>query len=208
MKLLLDFFPIILFFIAFKFADIYVATGVAIVATIAQISWIRYKVGKVEPMQWVSLGVIVLFGGATIIAHNETFIKWKPTVLYWLMGGALLVGQLIFKKNLLKSLMGAQMELPDVAWRLMNWSWTGFFAVMGVINLWVAFNFDTDTWVNFKLFGGLGLMAVFVVGQALFLGKYIKEEDDKDAPKDTPKTFKTPIHPESLTPIHAHRNHH
>jgi intracellular septation protein len=149
------------------------------------------KTGKVEPMQWVSLGVIVLFGGATIIAHNETFIKWKPTVLYWLMGGALLVGQLIFKKNLLKSLMGAQMELPDVAWRLMNWSWTGFFAVMGVINLWVAFNFDTDTWVNFKLFGGLGLMAVFVVGQALFLGKYIKEEDDKDAPKDAPKDVKT-----------------
>jgi intracellular septation protein len=195
MKLLLDFFPIILFFIAFKFADIYVATGVAIVATIAQISWIRYKVGKVEPMQWVSLGVIVLFGGATIIAHNETFIKWKPTVLYWLMGGALLVGQLIFKKNLLKSLMGAQMELPDVAWRLMNWSWTGFFAVMGVINLWVAFNFDTDTWVNFKLFGGLGLMAVFVVGQALFLGKYIKEEDDKDAPKDAPKEAQNPNTP-------------
>jgi intracellular septation protein len=195
MKLLLDFFPIILFFIAFKFADIYVATGVAIVATIAQISWIRYKVGKVEPMQWVSLGVIVLFGGATIIAHNETFIKWKPTVLYWLMGGALLVGQLIFKKNLLKSLMGAQMELPDVAWRLMNWSWTGFFAVMGVINLWVAFNFDTDTWVNFKLFGGLGLMAVFVVGQALFLGKYIKEEDDKDAPKDAPKDVQNPNTP-------------
>ncbi len=184
MKLLLDFFPIILFFVAFKFADIYVATGVAIVATIAQISWIRYKVGKVEPMQWVSLGVIVLFGGATIIAHNETFIKWKPTVLYWLMGGALLVGQLIFKKNLLKSLMGAQMELPDAAWRVMNWSWTGFFAVMGVVNLWVAFNFDTNTWVNFKLFGGLGLMAVFVVGQALYLGKYIKDEDDKEAPKD------------------------
>jgi intracellular septation protein len=99
MKLLIDFFPIILFFVAFKFADIYVATGVAIVATMAQIGWLRYKVGKVEPMQWVSLGVIVLFGGATIIAHNETFIKWKPTVLYWLMGGALLVGQLICSRR-------------------------------------------------------------------------------------------------------------
>jgi intracellular septation protein len=173
MKLLLDFFPIILFFVAFKFADIYVATGVAIVATIAQISY-RYKVGKVEPMQWVSLGVIVLFGGATIIAHNETFIKWKPTVLYWLMGGALLVGQLIFKKNLLKSSWARRWNCPTIAWRVMNWSWTGFFAVMGVINLWVAYNFDTDTWVNFKLFGGLGLMAVFVVGQALFLGKYLR----------------------------------
>lgn len=179
MKLLLDFFPIILFFAAFKLWDIYVATGVAIAATILQIGWLRYSTGKIEPMQWVSLGIIVVFGGATILAHDETFIKWKPTVLYWLMGGALAVGMLFFRKNLLKSLMGAQMELPDHAWRAMNWSWIGFFAVMGVLNLWVAFNFDTDTWVNFKLFGGLGLMAVFVVAQALFLGRYMK--DGKEA---------------------------
>ena len=177
MKLLIDFFPIILFFVAFKFADIYVATGVAIVATIAQIAYLRYKVGKIEPMQWVSLGVIVLFGGATIIAHNETFIKWKPTVLYWLMGGALLVGQLLFKKNLLKSLMGAQMELPDDAWRVMNWSWTGFFAVMGVINLWVAYTFSTDAWVNFKLFGGIGLMLLLTLAQGLYISKHLPEED-------------------------------
>ncbi|HSI53184.1 MAG: septation protein A [Ramlibacter sp.] len=177
MKLLIDFFPIILFFIAFKFAGIYVATGVAIVATLLQIGWLRYSTGKVEPMQWVSLGVIVLFGGATIIAHNDTFIKWKPTVLYWLMGSALFAGQVFFKKNLLKSLMGSQLELPDAAWRVTNWSWIAFFALMGVINLWVAFNFDTDTWVNFKLFGGLGLMALFVVGQALYLGRYMKVDE-------------------------------
>jgi intracellular septation protein len=177
MKLLLDFFPIILFFAAFKLWDIYVATGVAIAATIAQIAWLRYSTGKVEPMQWVSLGVIVLFGGATIVSHSETFIKWKPTVLYWLMGGALLAGQLFFRKNLIKSLMGAQMQLPDAAWRAMNWSWTAFFAVMGLVNLWVAFNFDTDTWVNFKLFGGLGLMAVFVVAQALYLSRYMKADE-------------------------------
>ncbi|MES3003084.1 MAG: septation protein A [Pseudomonadota bacterium] len=180
MKLLLDFFPIILFFVAFKFAGIYVATGVAIVATIAQIAWLRYSTGKVEPMQWVSLGVIVLFGGATIVAHNETFIKWKPTVLYWLMGTALLAGQVIFRKNLLKSVMGSQLELPDNAWRVMNWSWIAFFAVMGVVNLWVAFNFDTDTWVNFKLFGGLGLMAIFVVAQALYLGRYMKADEARE----------------------------
>jgi intracellular septation protein len=181
MKLLLDFFPIILFFAAFKLAGIYVATGVAIVATIAQIAYLRYSTGKVEPMQWISLAVIVLFGGATIVAQNDTFIKWKPTVLYWLMGGALLVGQLFFRKNLMKSLMGAQMELPDDAWRVLNWSWITFFAAMGIVNLWVAFNFDTDTWVNFKLFGGLGLMAVFVVAQALYLGRYMKS--DEEAPK-------------------------
>jgi intracellular septation protein len=176
MKLLLDFFPILLFFAAYKLADIYVATGVAIVATIVQIAWFKYANGKIEPMQWLSLGVIVVFGGATILAHDESFIKWKPTILYWLMGGALLVGQVLLRKNLLKALMGSQMELPDPAWRAMNWSWIGFFAAMGAINLWVAYNFDTDTWVNFKLFGGLGLMLAFVVAQALYLSRYIKQD--------------------------------
>lgn len=189
MKLLLDFFPIILFFVAFKVWGIYTATAVAIVATVAQIAYLRIKTGKIEPMQWVSLGVIVLFGGATLLAHDENFIKWKPTVLYWLMGGALLVGQLFFKKNFLKSLMGAQMQLPEPAWRTMNWSWTAFFAVMGVLNLWVAYNYDTDTWVNFKLFGGMGLMLVFVLGQAVYLGRHMKEpaaeaQSDTLPPKD------------------------
>lgn len=182
MKLLLDFFPIILFFAAFKLWGIYTATAVAIVATVAQIGWLRWRTGKVEPMQWLSLGVIVLFGGATILAHDETFIKWKPTVLYWLMGGALLAGQVILRRNLLKALMGAQLELPDPAWRAMAWSWIVFFGLMGVINLWVAYHFDTDTWVNFKLFGGLGLMALFVVGQALYLGRYMKTDADSSKP--------------------------
>lgn len=180
MKLLLDFFPIILFFVAFKFAGIYIATGVAIAATIVQIAWLRHSTGKVEPMQWVSLAVIVLFGGATIALQNETFIKWKPTVLYWLMAATLACGQLFFKKNLLKSLMGSQMELPEAAWRVTNWSWIVFFAIMGVVNLWVAFNFDTNTWVNFKLFGGLGLMALFVVGQAVYLGRYLKADQVRE----------------------------
>jgi intracellular septation protein len=180
MKLLIDFFPIALFFVVFKFAGIYVATGAAIVATIAQIAWLRYSTGKVEAMQWVSLAVIVLFGGATIALQNETFIKWKPTVLYWLMGSALMAGQVVFRKNLLKSVIGSQLELPDTAWRIANWSWIVFFAVMGAVNLWVAFHYDTDTWVNFKLFGGLGLMLVFVVGQALYLGRYMKPEEAKE----------------------------
>ncbi len=177
MKLLLDFLPIVVFFVAFKLFDIWVATGVAIVATVAQIAYLRWSTGKVEPMQWLSLGVIVLFGGATLLSHNETFIKWKPTVLYWLMGGALAVGQLVFRRNLLKALMGAQMQLPDAAWRGMNWSWIGFFAAMGVLNLWVAYTFSTDAWVNFKLFGGLGLMAVFVIGQALWLSRFTKQAE-------------------------------
>ena len=183
MKLLIDFFPIFLFFAAFKICGIYIATAVAIAATVVQIGYLHFKHGKVEPMQWLSLGVIVLFGGATLLSQSDTFIKWKPTVLYWLMGGALLGGQLFFRKNLLKSLMGAQMDLPESAWRTMNWSWTGFFAVMGVLNLWVAYNFDTDTWVTFKLFGGMGLMFVFVLAQALYLSRYMKDTEDTKGPQ-------------------------
>jgi intracellular septation protein len=176
MKLFLDFFPIVLFFAAFQFWGIYVATGVAMAAQVATIAYVWATTRKVEPMQWVSLGIILVFGGATILAHDETFIKWKPTVLYWVMGAALAAGQLFFRKNLLKSLMGSQLELPEPAWRVMNWSWIAFFAVMGVLNLWVAFNFETATWVKFKLFGGLGLMALFVVGQAFYLGRYMKPD--------------------------------
>ncbi|MBV8250183.1 MAG: septation protein IspZ [Comamonas sp.] len=199
MKLLLDFFPIILFFVAFKVWGIYAATAVAIVATVAQIAYLRFKHGKVEPMQWVSLGVIVLFGGATLLTHNDSFIKWlsqydatlaatlhehndsfikwKPTVLYWLMGGALLVGQLGFGKNLLRSVMGAQLQLPDAIWLKLNWAWTAFFALMGALNLWVAYHFDTDSWVNFKLFGGMGLMVVFVIAQAIYMSRYLPQEE-------------------------------
>ena len=176
MKLLIDFFPIILFFVAFKVWGIYTATAVAIAATVLQIAYLRVRNGRVEPMQWVSLGVIVLFGGATLLAESETFIKWKPTVLYWLMGGALLVGQLIFRKNLLRSVMGAQLQLPEPVWLKLNWAWTAFFAGMGALNLWVAFNFDTDAWVNFKLFGGMGLMVAFVIAQAIYMSRYLPQD--------------------------------
>ena len=172
MKLLIDFFPILLFFVAFKVWGIYEATAVAIVATIVQIAYLRFKHGKVEPMQWVSLIVIVLFGGATLLAHDENFIKWKPTVLYWLMGGALLVGQLIFRKNFIKSLMGAQMQLPDPVWNTLNWAWTAFFAVMGVLNIWIAF---TTAGRVGRVLIGLGLMLLFVIAQALYLSRYLKD---------------------------------
>jgi intracellular septation protein len=185
MKLLLDFFPILLFFGAFKIWGIYVATTVAIVATLLQLAWMRYSTGRTEPMQWLSLGVIVVFGGATLIAQDETFIKWKPTVLYWAMGGALLVGQVFFRRNWLQSLMKSQMALPDHAWRVMLWSWCGFFAVMGVLNIWVAYHFDTDTWVNFKLFGGMGLMLVFVLAQAMYLGRFMDKGENPDVPPES-----------------------
>ncbi|CAN1516603.1 COG2917 Intracellular septation protein A [Burkholderiaceae bacterium] len=181
MKLLLDFFPIILFFATFKAFGIMAATAVAIFATLGQIGWLWRKNGFVEPMQWVSLVVIVVFGGATLLTQDETFIKWKPTVLYWLMGSALWVGHYLFKRNFLRQLMGAQLELPEHAWQVLLHSWACFFAVMGCINIWVANHFDTDTWVSFKLFGGLALMLVFVVAQGLYMSRFIQEK-----PEDKP----------------------
>ena len=177
MKLLFDFFPIILFFAAYKFADIYVATGVAIVATVLQIAWVRFTKGKVDPMLWVSGAVIGVLGGLTIWLHNDTFIKWKPTILYWLMGGILLAGQVVFRRSFLRTVIGEQIELPEPVWRALTWAWIAFFVAMGAINLWVAYNFDTNTWVNYKLFGGMGLMVVFIIAQAFWLGRYIKVED-------------------------------
>ena len=173
MKFLVDLFPIALFFVTFKLAGIYVATGVAIAATLLQIGWLYFRNGKVEAMQWVSLVIIVLFGGATLLFHDDTFIKWKPTVLYWLMGAALVLGHFVMKRNFLQALMGAQIQLPEPIWLRLLWAWSGFFVFMGVVNLWVAFNFDLNTWVSYKLFGGMGLMLVFVVAQAMYLSRHI-----------------------------------
>jgi intracellular septation protein len=178
MKFFFDIFPVILFFIAFKLGDIYIATGVAIAATFAQIGWVWFKHRKVDTMLWASLGIITVFGGLTLIFHDETFIKWKPTILYWAFAVAMLIGTLLFRKNLIRTLLAEQMKLPESVWKKVNWSWIGFFVFMGFANLAVAFafNLSTDDWVNFKLFGGMGLMFVFVIIQGLILSKYIEEE--------------------------------
>ncbi len=176
MKFLFDLFPVILFFITFKIAGIYAATAVAIVATFAQIAWVWFRHRKVDTMLWVSLGIVSVFGSMTLIFHDETFIKWKPTVLYWAFAGALAGGVLFFRKNLIRSLLAEKIELPDAAWQKLNLSWIGFFVFMGIANLFVAYNFSTDDWVNFKLFGGTGLMLVFVLVQGLLLSKHIEEK--------------------------------
>ena len=176
MKFLFDLFQVILFFVAFKLSDIYVATGVAIAATFAQVGWLKLRGRKVETMLRASLAIIVLFGGATLALQDETFIKWKPTVLYWLFAGVLAGGELFFRRNLMRTLLGEQLVLPEHAWRKLNWSWIGFFAFMGAANLYVAYSFSTDAWVNFKLFGGMGLMLVFVLAQGLYLAKYVEDK--------------------------------
>jgi intracellular septation protein len=179
MKFLFDIFPVLLFFLAFKIWGIYPATAVAIAATFVQVgwSWVRHR--KVDNMLWASLAIILVFGGATLWLQDETFIKWKPTVLYLLFGSILLGSDLLFRKNLIRAMMEKQLTLPDPVWRKLNLSWVLFFALMGGANLYVAFNFPTDVWVNFKLFGGIGLMVAFVVAQGLMLSRYIEPEERK-----------------------------
>lgn len=177
MKFLFDFFPILLFFIAYKFGGIYVATGVAIAASFVQIGWVMARGKKVEPMMWISLAIIVVFGGATLLLHNETFIKWKPTVLYWLFAAVLLGGSWLFNKNVMRSMMAKQISLPDPVWNKLNLSWAVFFIVMGATNLYVAYSFSTDIWVDFKLFGSTAMMLVFVIAQSLVLAKHMNHEE-------------------------------
>lgn len=204
MKLLFDFLPIILFFGTFKVAEgrkdwaaqfasdhlgfmvsggavganeapVLLATVVVILATLAQVAWIVARGRKVDTMLWVSLAIIVVFGGATLFFHNPTFIKWKPTALYWLFGAVLLVSASVFRRNLIRKMLEAQIQLPDSVWARLNLAWAGFFLAMGLINLYVAYSFSEETWVNFKLFGATGLMLAFVLGQGVYLSRHIEE---------------------------------
>lgn len=180
MKLLFDLFPVFLFFIAFKFQGIYVATAVAMIATTLQIIWAKYRHGKVDVVLWITFAIVGVFGSATLLLHNENFIKWKPTMLYWIFSVILLFSNLIFKKNLMRSLLHEKIALPVHAWNRLNLSWSLFFAMLGFINLYVAFNFSTDTWVDFKLFGFTGLMLVFILAQGAWLSKYIDEKKENN----------------------------
>jgi intracellular septation protein len=181
LKFLFDFFPVILFFIAYKFADIFVATGVAIAAAIAQIAWVLVRRNKPTNMQWMSLAIIVVFGGATLLLRDETFIKWKPTVLYWL-AGIVFLGGLAFGTNLVKAIMSEGLQLPEPVWTKLAVAWGLFFIFKGTLNLYVAYAFSTDVWVNFKLFGGMGLMLAFVIAQALWISRYLPDEPAKVEP--------------------------
>lgn len=176
MKLLFDLFPVILFFVVFKMQGIYAATLAAIVATLGQIAWVKLRHGKVDNMLIASGVIIVVFGGATLLLHDETFIKWKPSVLYWLFGAVLSIAELGWRKNLIREMLKGQIELPERVWRTLNHAWAGFFAALGILNLYVAYHFTTETWVNFKLFGTTGLMFAFIIAQSVYLARYTKED--------------------------------
>ena len=180
MKFLFDLFPVLVFFLAFKVAGIYAATGAAIAASVGQIAWLLLRRKKVDPMLWVSFAIVVIFGGATLILHDETFIKWKPTVLFWIFGVVLVGGELLFRKNLIRTVMEKQLTLPENVWPWLNRSWAAFFLLLGGMNLYFALNYPTEVWVNFKLIGVYALMFVFVVAQGLMLSKYVVEEKKED----------------------------
>lgn len=176
MKFLFDLFPVILFFIAFKLADVYVATLVTIIATAVQILIVWFRHRKVDTMLWVTLFLVLIFGGATLLFHDEAFIKWKPTILYWIFGVSLLLSAVIFKKNLIRSAMGQHISVNDKVWAILNFSWSIFFILMGVANYYVAARYSTDTWVNFKLFGSTGLTLAFVLVQSVWLSRHIQQD--------------------------------
>jgi len=208
MKFLFDLFPVILFFGTYKYGEsnqewahglatqflggliaggavppgqsaILLATAVAIVATFLQIGYLLVRGRKVDGMLWLSLGVIVVAGGATIYFHDDTFIKWKPTILYWGFALALLVAQVFYRKNLMRTVMEANVKLPDPVWNRVGYTWIAFFFAMGLLNLlmaFVVFRTDTGAWVSFKLFGFTGIFFAFVVIQTLMLSKHIQED--------------------------------
>lgn len=177
MKLLFDFLPILLFFIAYKSADLYVATGVLIVATLAQVGWIWLRQRQVEKLPLITAGLVLVFGGATLILHDPVFVKWKPTVVNWLFTVAFFGSYFVGEKTLLERMMGSQLELPASVWVKLTFAWAIFFLAMGAANLFVAFTFEENTWVNFKLFGMLGLTLVFVVAQAAYMSRHLKIDD-------------------------------
>jgi len=203
MKFLFDLMPVLLFFGAYKLAGmdeasaghfasqmlgteipakqapILIATAVTILATFLQIGIVWLKHRKVDTMLWVSLGLITVLGGATLIFHDPLFIKWKPTALYWVFGVVLALSPVFFGKNLIRAVLEVQMQLPERGGKQLNLAWAGFFILMGCLNLYVAFNFEEDVWVNFKLFGGTGLMLAFVVAQGLYLSRHLEEEEAK-----------------------------
>ena len=202
MKLLIDFLPIVIFFIVYKFAPecidsispllnaeqlqqqtdmpaIILATAVLIPATMLQILYTKISTGKIETMHLVTLALVVIMGGATVISQDKTFIQWKPTVVNWLFAAAFLGSRFFGEKTILQRMMGQNLSLPAPAWQKLNYAWVAFFTFSGIANLYVAYNFSEDVWVNFKLFGLLGLTIVFIIAQSFYLYRFMNPEGEE-----------------------------
>ncbi len=180
MKFLFDLFPILLFFLAYKLYDIYVATAVAIAAAFLQtgLYWLKHR--RFETMHLVTLAILVVFGGLTLILRDPVFIKWKPTVVNWLFGLVFLGSRYIGRRTLVERMMSHAISVPAAVWLKLNWAWTLFFIAIGLVNLYVAYNYSEAAWVNFKLFGMVGLTLVFVFIQAFYLSRYMQAGGDSE----------------------------
>jgi intracellular septation protein len=182
MKTLIDFFPILLFFGAYKFYDIYVGTAVLMGATVLQMALIYGIDRRLQVMHKVTLVLVLAFGALTLALHDDSFIKWKPTVLYAAMGIALAIAVWVLKKNFLKMMLGSQLELPDSVWHRLNLIWIAYAFFMAAINAYVVLNYSTEAWVNFKLWGYAFPLA-FIIGQGLYIAPHLKGgEPEKDTP--------------------------
>jgi intracellular septation protein len=178
MKLFFDFLPILIFFIAYKLGGIYIATAFAMLAALAQIIVSYFRTRKIEIMPLITFLMVMLLGGATLFLHNEIFIKWKPTIVYWVLSMVFLLSPLVLKKPLVQKMLESNLVLPSKAWQILNAAWYLFFLVMGFLNLFVVYNFSTETWVNFKLFGTLGLTLLFVLGQGVIISRFLPEKTE------------------------------
>lgn len=184
MQLLFDFFPVIAFFVTYKVTgNLFVATAVIIAAVIAQTAWQWFRHRKVSQMALISGVLVLIFGGLTLLIHDKVFIQWKVTVVNWLFAAAFLASRFFGDKLLIERMMGENLQLERSLWQSLNWAWIGFFTALGAINLYVAYNFSEEFWVNFKLFGMLGLTVVFALAQAVWLSSKMPPEDTPAPPK-------------------------
>lgn len=174
MKLFFDFFPIFLFFILFKFAGIYIATGCFLIASVLQIVFAYARHGRIETIYGFTLLLGIIMSSATLLFHNELFIKWKPTLVYWFLATFFAIQTVIYDKNLLQKMLGEQLQLDDYIWKRLNLLWICFFVCLGILNLFVLYSFDTATWVDFKLFGLMGLTFLFIIIQSLYIHSHAK----------------------------------
>lgn len=177
MKFLLDLLPVLVLFGVFKATgDMFQATAAAMVASVLQIVIYKFKKMPIKPIHWFGLGSIVILGGLSIYLHDIIYLKWKFTIVEWVLATAILLGQYVFKKNMLQALIGSELQLPDVAWKKLAVSYAAFFGFMGALNLYIAYNYDNDVWLNFKMYGTMGLMLVFFAWQSTWLGKYLVDD--------------------------------
>lgn len=179
LSLLYDFIPVLLFFIAFKLYGIYVATVVGIVVTAFQVIVTGIVKRRIDKQQFITLIVFSVFGGMTLYFHNPIFVKWKPSIVFWIFGLVILASQFIGKKPLIQRMLEAVLEekgiIPPYIWKRLNCAWAIFFMLLGTLNIYIAYTYDTDTWVNFKFYGILGSLILFSFAQAAYLAKYLVE---------------------------------